>query len=116
MDLEIQTRQIELDPAWRDLIERLANGLSARYPELLRLHVTLTHLPHHRRGLEEVALLANTNRAALRTDKRAEHVRTAIHSAFRALSVELQRHHRERREVKGAPTVRGNPAGERTRG
>src|SRR5512144_1719100 len=96
MELEIQTRQIELDPAWRDLVEREAQQLSTRFPEMLRLRVTLTHLPHHRRGTEEVALVANVPRATLRADKREEHVRTAIHAAFQALATELERHHRER--------------------
>lgn len=92
MELEIQTRQIELDPAWRDLIEHQAQRLSARYPEMLRLHVTLRHLPHHRRGTEEVALVANVAGVTLRADKQEEHVHTAIHAAFEALGAELDRH------------------------
>jgi len=78
MELEIQTQQIDLDPDWRDLIERLAGRLQTRYPEMLRLHVTVRHGPHHRRGLEEVSLVANVSGVTLRADKQEEQVRTAL--------------------------------------
>lgn len=106
MELEIQTRQIDLDPDWRDLIDRLAGRLVARYPEMLRLHVTVTHGLHHRRGFEEVALVANVEGATLRADKQEEHVRRALHAAFGALALELGRHHRERRRVTKSPGAR----------
>jgi cold shock protein len=106
MILEIQTRQIDLDPDWRDLTERLAERLAARYPEMLRLHVTVSHLPHHRRGLEEVALVANVEGVTLRADKQEERVRTALHAAFDALALELGRHHRERRRFTKNPGAR----------
>jgi len=100
MELEIQTQQIDLDPDWRDLIERLAGRLQTRYPEMLRLHVTVRHGPHHRRGLEEVSLVANVSGVTLRADKQEEQVRTALHSAFDALASELEHHHRERRRAR----------------
>jgi cold shock CspA family protein/ribosome-associated translation inhibitor RaiA len=106
MELQIQTRQIDLDPDWRDLTERLAERLAARYPEMLRLRVTVSHPPHHRRGLEEVALVANVEGVTLRAAKQEEHVRTAVHAAFDALTLELERHHRERRRVTKSPGVR----------
>ena len=115
MNLEIQTRQLELDPAWRDSIERQAKRLSERYPEMLQLHVTLTHLAHHRQGTEEVALLAAVEGATLRAHKREEHVHTAIHAAFGALETEIERHHRERRDKKGAPAIRDSPVSDRDR-
>ena len=106
MELEIQTRQIDLDPAWRDFIEHQAERLSGRYPEVLRLHVILRHLPHHRRGTEQVTVLANVEGTTLRADKQEENVRTAIHATFEALTTELERYHRERRRVTKSPGAR----------
>lgn len=106
MELELQTRGIDLDPQWRDLIERLAGRLAERYPEMLRLHVTVRHGPHQRRGLEEVALVANVEGVTLRADKQEEHIRTALRAAFDALASELEHHHRERRRVTKSPGAR----------
>ncbi|HET7224759.1 MAG TPA: HPF/RaiA family ribosome-associated protein [Candidatus Eisenbacteria bacterium] len=106
MDLEIQTEHIELDPNWRDLIETLANHVEARYPELLRLHVTLKHGPHHRVGFEDVALVANVEGRTFRAEKREEKVRAAIHAAFHALDIEMERYHQERRRVTKPPGAR----------
>jgi len=99
MDLEIQTRHVELDPAWRDLIERSADRLRTRYPEVLRLHVTLTRDRHHRVGTRNVTLVANVEGGTLYADKRDAHVPGALRAAFDALRRELRRHHRVRRRV-----------------
>lgn len=106
MDIEIQTQHIALDPAWRDLIERSAAGLEVRYPEMLRLHVTVSHGRHHRRGSEEVRLVANVEGKTLRAAKQEEHVRDAVHAAFAALTTGLERHHLARRRVTKSPGPR----------
>src|SRR5512134_3486473 len=106
MDLEIQTRHTELDPSWRDLIERSAARLSQRHPEMLRMHVTLRHETHHLRGSEVVSLLANVEGATLRAEKEREDVPDALHAAFAALEVELAHHQRGRRHVTKSPGPR----------
>ena len=103
MDLEIQAQHVTLDPAWRELIEQAAARIAERYPETLRLHVTVRHAPHHRAGAESLALLANVEGAVIRAEKGGEDMREAIHAAFRAFQIELDRHHVQRRHVsKGA--------------
>ena len=99
MDLEIQAQQLTLDPAWRDLIEGFAASIGERHPDMLRLHVTIKHTPKHRNGTETVTLLANSEGHMLRAEKTAESVRDAIHAAFDAFEVELERHHELRRQV-----------------
>lgn len=99
MELEIQTRQLTLDPATRTLIEQLAAGIEERHPDTLRMHVTLRHTPRHRNGSETVTLLVNTEGRVLRAEKTAESVRDAIHAAFEAFRVEVERQHEQRREV-----------------
>lgn len=97
MELEIQTRSTELDPSWRDLIERSVARLTERYPEMLRLHVTLRHGTHHHLGSEVVSILANVEGAALRAEKQEEDAPAALRAAFAALEVELKRHQSGRR-------------------
>ena len=106
MDLEIQTRRTELDPSWRDLIERSVARLQERYPEMLRLHVTLRHGMHHRLGSEVVSLLANVEGATLRVKKQEEDVPAALRAAFAALEIELGRHQSGRRHVTKSPGSR----------
>ncbi len=105
-DVEIQTQHIALDPRWRDLIEGSVERLSARYPELIRIHITLRHAGHHRHGQEEVAILAMVPRATLRVDKQEEEVVDAIHAAFAALFGEFERYHRERKRFVKSPGPR----------
>ena len=83
-DLEIQTRGMEMDPRWRDLIEEEAARLQARSPRLIRLHVTMSHHGRHRFGAEEAALVANAPSRTIRVTKRADRVLDALHAAFRA--------------------------------
>jgi len=83
-DLEIQTRGIDLDPRWRDLIEEETARMTGRFPRLMRLHVTMTHHPRHRFGAEEAALVANAPRRTVRVTKQADRMLDALHAAFRA--------------------------------
>jgi CspA family cold shock protein len=99
MDLEIQSQHLTLDPAWRDLIERTAASIAERYPDTLRMHVTLKHTPKHRNGIETVSVLANTEGRVIRAEKTAEYVRDAIHAAFEAFEIEMTRQHQQRRQV-----------------
>jgi CspA family cold shock protein len=99
MDLEIQTQHLTLDPAWRDLIEQTAANIAQRYPDTIRMHVTLKHAPHHRRGAEIVTVLANTEGRVLRTEKTGEYVHDAIRAAFDAFEMEIERAHEQHREA-----------------
>jgi ribosomal subunit interface protein len=96
VDLEIQARGIDLDPAWRELIEGAVARLTGRFPELIRIHVTTTHARHHRHGTEKVAVVANLPGATLRAEKQEDDVPAALHAAFAALTRELDAYHRER--------------------
>ena len=99
MHLEIQTQHLALDPAVRDLIEQTAADIAQRYPDTLRLHVTLKHAPRHRNRAETVSVLANAGGRVMRAEKTADYVRDAIHAAFEAFEVGLERHHQQRRQA-----------------
>jgi CspA family cold shock protein len=99
MDLEIQAQHLTLDPAWRDIIEQTAANIAQRYPDTIRMHVTIKHAPHHRRGAEIVTVLANTEGRVLRAEKTSEYVHDAIRAAFDAFEIELERSHQQHRET-----------------
>ncbi len=109
-DLEIQTRKIELDPRWRDLIEESAARLAERFPEVIRMHVTLRHTLHHRRGIEEVAIVANVREGTIRVLKERPLTLNALHAAFKTLERELGEHQERRRGFlrHSGPRLRGS--------
>jgi ribosomal subunit interface protein len=109
MDIEIQTMQVEMQPELRALIDERLARLGARYPELIRVHVTLKHGRHHCAGTEEVDVVANCAGVTLRAAKQEERMRDAVHAALDALERELVTHHETRRHFEKAPGAR--PAG-----
>jgi ribosomal subunit interface protein len=109
MDIEIQTQHIEMQPAWRALIDERLGRLAERYPRLIRMHVTLRHGGHHLRGLEEVTVVATYPGATLRAAKQEEDMGAAVHATLDAVERELAAHHEMRRHFAKAPGPR--PAG-----
>jgi ribosomal subunit interface protein len=113
MDIEIQTQHVEMLPEWRTLIDARLAHFGERYPELIRVHVTLKHGRHHRHGTEEVDVVATCSGATLRAAKQEEEMRAAVHAALDALERELAQHHAARRHVGKVPGAR--PSGKITR-
>jgi CspA family cold shock protein len=113
VDIEIQTQHVAMQPEWRALIEERLARLAERYPELIRVHVTLRHGRHHLRGVEEVDVVATCTGATLRAAKQEEEMRDAVHAALEVLERQLAAHHEERRHFGKAPGPR--PAGTITR-
>jgi ribosomal subunit interface protein len=110
MDTEIQARGVAMQPTWRALIEQSVDKLSSRFPEILRLHVTLKHERHHLRGFEEADIVATVEGATLRAAKQEEDMVAAIHAAFDSIERELGAHHAGRRHFEKAPGGRSSGA------
>jgi ribosomal subunit interface protein len=106
MDIEIQSLHVEVAPEWRTLIDDRLAMLAARYPELIRVHVTLKHGAHHQRGLEEVDVVATCTGGTLRAGKQEETMRAAVHAALDALEREVAAQHEQRRRFGKAPGPR----------
>jgi ribosomal subunit interface protein len=106
MDIEIQTREIDMQPAWRAIIDERLARLAERYPELIRVHVTLRHGRHHLHGMEEVDIVAKFPGITLRAAKQEEEMQAAVHAALDALERQLTHHHEERRHFGKAPGPR----------
>jgi ribosomal subunit interface protein len=109
MDIEIQTQHVDMQPEWRTILDERLTRLGERYPELIRVHVTLKHGRHHRSGAEEVDIVANCAGATLRAAKQEEVMRDAVHASLDALERELAAHHEARRHF-------GKPPGPRPSG
>jgi ribosomal subunit interface protein len=90
MDLEIQAKHTELDPQWRELIERRIAKLQGQGTRFIRIHVTLEHNTHHAHGFEEVRILASVAHHTLRVQKTKPDMAEAIQAAFAALERELE--------------------------
>jgi len=106
VDLEIRTQNVTLQPEWRTLIEQRIARLESRYPELMRLQVTLKHGEHHQQGFEEASILASAAGTSLRAGKQKEDMGAALHAALDAIERELDAHHDRRRHFVKAPGPR----------
>lgn len=98
MDVEIQAQHTEVHPRWQEVIERGVAKLRELCNDMLRLHVTLVHSPHHLRGAEEVRLVANVPGETLTARKSAADMGDALHAAFKALEEEVRSFVQRRRE------------------
>jgi ribosomal subunit interface protein len=117
MDIEIQTRHVDMQPEWLELIEARLAHLGTRYPRLIRVHVTLKH-GRHQRGAEEVDIVAVHPRATLRAAKQEQDMRAALHAALDALERELVQHHESvaaRRHRGQVPRARSRASAPRRR-
>jgi ribosome-associated translation inhibitor RaiA len=93
MDVEIQAQNAaEIHPRWRDSIERRLVKLNGLESSFIRLHVTLIHSTHHRRGSEEVRILASLPGHTLHVHKTKADMGEAIHAGFDALEREVEAH------------------------
>ena len=106
MDIEIQTQHVEMQPAWRALIDERLARLAERYPDLIRVHLTLKHGRHHQHGADEVDIVAAYPGATLRAAKREEEMRDALHAALDILEREVAARHERRRHFGKAPGPR----------
>ena len=97
MDVEIQTRYVDMQPEWRALIDQRLARLADRYPKLTRVHVTLKHGRHHVHGVEEVDIVAGCAGATIRAAKQEGEMRDAVHAALDVLESQLAAYHEQLR-------------------
>jgi len=99
MDVEIQTRYVDMQPEWRALIDQRLARLAGRHPKLTRVHVTLKHGRHHLRGVEEVDIVATAAGATVCAAKQEQAMRDAVHAALDVLESRLAAQEDERRHL-----------------
>lgn len=108
MDLEVESRNIEMAPRWKIEIETRMADLHQRHDDLIHGRVTLTKNLHHKKlanvaeALIVVTLPGRHTMTARKEDKTFEE---AIRTAFDAIAIELRKH----REKRGRTEVRTSP-------
>jgi ribosomal subunit interface protein len=99
MDLEIESRNVEMTPRWRTEIESRVADLQRGHEDLIHGRITLTKNPHHRKQanvaetLIVVTLPVRQTMTARKEDKTFEE---AIRTAFEAMAIELRKHREKR--------------------
>ncbi|MGE5175299.1 MAG: HPF/RaiA family ribosome-associated protein [Hyphomicrobiales bacterium] len=112
-DLEIQTRRVDLDPAWRARIEAEIAGVLDRHPQVLRTHVTLTRALHQKKERDTVSIVANAAGRVFRVEKRHDTMEGALRlalGAFARAAKDLRRPKRALRTRRGRDVVPPQPA------
>ena len=108
MELEIESRNVEMTPRWKNEIESRMADLQQRHQDLIHGRVTLTKNLHHKKlanvaeALIVVTLPGRQTKTARKEDKTFEE---AIRTAFDAMAIELRKY----RERRGRTEVRTSP-------
>ena len=108
MELEIESRNVDMTSRWKSEIEIRMADLQERHQNLIHGRVTLTKNLHHKKlanvaeALIVVTLPGRHTMTARKEDKTFEE---AIRTAFDALAIELRKY----REKRGRTEVRTSP-------
>ncbi|MFO0970721.1 MAG: HPF/RaiA family ribosome-associated protein [Gemmataceae bacterium] len=99
MDLEIQSRNIEMTPRWKTEIEARMADLQRGHDDLTHGRVTLTKNRHHKKldnVAEALVLVTLPGRHTLTARKEDKTFEEAIRSAFEAVAIELRKYREKR--------------------
>ena len=108
MELEIESRNVEMTPRWKTEIESRMADLERKHDDLIHGPVTLTKNPHHKKlanVAEALVVVTLPGRQTMTSCKEDKTFEEAIRTAFDAMAIELRKN-RERRahtEVRTAP-------------
>ncbi len=100
MNLEIESRNIEMTPRWKTEIETRMIDLHERHTNLTHGRVTLTKNLHHKKlanVAEALIVVTLPDRQTITARKEDKTFEEAIRTAFDAITIELRKH-REKRD------------------
>jgi ribosomal subunit interface protein len=108
MELEVESRNVEMTPRWKTEIESRMADLQRRHEDLIHGRVTLTKNPHHKKlanVAEELIVVTLPGRQTMTSRKEDKTFEEAIRTAFDAMAIELRknRERRSRTEVRTSP-------------
>jgi len=110
MELEIESRNVEMTPRWKTEIEARMGDLQRRHEDLIHGRITLTKNLHHKK-LANVAqaliVVTLPGRQTVTSRKEDKTFEEAIRNAFDALAIELRKY-REKRASHRAGNSRAN--------
>lgn len=108
MDLEIESRNVDMTPRWKTEIEQRMEALKVGHHDLIHGRVTVTKNKHHRkdaRVAEALVLITLSGRHTITARKKEQTFEEAIRAAFSAVDSELQKY----RDKRSATEVRTEP-------
>jgi len=108
MDLQIESRNVDMTPRWKMEIEQRMETLQVGHDDVIHGRVTLTKNKHHKkdaRVAEALVLVTMPGRHTITARKEEKTFEEAIRAAFSAVEIELQKY----RDKRGATDVRTEP-------
>lgn len=108
MDLQIESRNVDMTLRWKTEIEQRMQNLQIGHDDLIHGRVTLTKNRHHKkeaRVAEALVLVTLPGRHTITARKEDKTFEEAIRAAFSAVEIELQKY----RDKRGAAEVRTEP-------
>ncbi|MDH5640796.1 MAG: cold shock domain-containing protein [Nitrospira sp.] len=108
MDLEIESRNIEMTPRWKTEVEARMDDLQRGHDDLIHGRVTLTKNRHHKKlsnVAEALIVVSLPGRHTITARKEDKTFEEAIRKAFAAVDIELTKY----REKRGRTDVRLPP-------
>lgn len=108
MELQIESRNVEMAPEWRAEIEQRMDKLSTEHKELIHARVSLNKNTHHRKArnlAEALVVVTLPVRHTISARKAEKTFEEAIRAAFSSIDVELRRYNEKRgaREIRVPP-------------
>lgn len=108
MDLQIESRNVDMTPRWKTEIEARVESLQAEHRDLTHARVTLTKNRHHKKEAhvaETLVLVTLPGRQTITARKEDKTFEEAIRAAFAAVEIELRKY----RDKRAATEVRTSP-------
>jgi len=108
MELEVESRNVEMTPRWKREIETRMADLQRRHEDLIHGRVTLTKNSHYKQQAnvaEALIVVTFPGRQTMTSRKEDKTFEEAIRTAFDAMAIELRknRERRSRTEVRTSP-------------
>jgi ribosomal subunit interface protein len=108
MDVQIDSRNVEMTPRWTTEIESRLADLQQGHDDVTHARVTLTKNPHHKKlknVAEALIVVTLPGRHTFTARKEEKTFEEAIRDAFDAVSTELRKY----REKRGTTEIRTEP-------
>ena len=99
MELEIESRNVDMTPRWKTEIESRMADLQRRYEDLIHGRVTLTKNLHHKKlanVAEALIVVTLPGRHIMTARKEDKTFEEAIRTAFDAMAIELRKYREKR--------------------
>jgi ribosomal subunit interface protein len=114
MELEVESRNVEMTPRWKSEIETRMEDLQRGHDDLTHGRVTLTKNLHHKKltnVAEALVVVSLPGRHTFTARKESKTFEEAIRKAFEAVAIELRKY-REKRAKKHTPRRAARRKGE----